>query len=342
MSRLLIDGFESGSFLGNWVVTGTAAVVSDQKKTGNYSMKVTNGQMYITTPITTTNPTIYFKLHLYLGAAIFTGTNFDFITFGNAAGPQVSVGFKSAYGRALTVTRGYLNDTILAVGAIELELYTWYLIEGKITLHGSTGIFQLKVNGVCPGTMGVDFTGNTLKQASTDFTWVRLGLCVEPSYNGTTFYMDGFVLDDTNWIGDSRVIGIAPSGAGVTTQWTPSTGNNYACVDDIPANDTDYVGINANDQVDLYSHAALPAEAYLIKSVSVIARAVKEGASTPQNLKLALNIDGDGGSPRLSNSTALSYVMQWISNIWEINPATGLAFTPAEVNATQFGIKSAA
>jgi hypothetical protein len=343
MARLLVDGFEAGAFQSNWVVNAATATVSTTyKKTGNYSFKTTNGQGFITSAIVDTNPTIYFKLHLYLIAGG-TGPNVEFISFGNAAGTQISIGIIRTTGEFLCAARGAMNGTLLARAIMEFDFSSWILIEGKITLHSSTGIVQLRVNGVAaPGQLGIDFTGNTQAQATPNITWVRLGQVTEPGYNGVIYYLDGLVLDDANWIGDSRIIGIVPNGAGLSTQWTPSTGNNYACVDDIPPNDTDYIGINANDQIDLYAHASLPAEAYIIKSIGVNARVVKEGTSTPQNVKLALSIDGDGGSPRVSNSVALSYVMQWATNLWEINPATGLAFTPAEVNAMQFGIKSAA
>ena len=109
-------------------------------------------------------------------------------------------------------------------------------------------------------------------------------------------------------------------------------------VDEVPASDTDYVATNAVDQLDTYTHTALAGAAHVL-CVQVQARAVQEGAPTPLNLKAALRsvgVDylGTNSLVPTTNYKALSYV-------WQTNPLDGSPWTPAIVNATEIGMKSA-
>jgi len=54
------------------------------------------------------------------------------------------------------------------------------------------------------------------------------------------FCIDNLIVDNAGWIGQTRIQGLAVSGAGTTTQFDPSTGSNYECVNEVPYSDTDY------------------------------------------------------------------------------------------------------
>src|SRR3990172_4107966 len=151
--------------------------------------------------------------------------------------------------------------------------------------------------------------------------------------------VDGItVLDFT---GDTRnagtaVIGLSPDGAGATTQWDPSTGSNYACVDEVPQSDTDYVSTNVNDEIDTYTLANLPT-VQSVKAVPVMAGGGKGGVSTPQNIALVARI---GGTDYPSSDHALSTAFIGHTNLWQNNPNTAAAWTESEVNSLQAGAKS--
>ena len=104
-----------------------------------------------------------------------------------------------------------------------------------------------------------------------------------------TIHFDNVVIDDAAWPGKTNIQAIRPDRSrGNSTQWTPSAGANWDCVDEVPASDADNVVTNANDQVDLYAAGNLVGTIDSVVCVQVQARAVKEGVATPQNLALGV------------------------------------------------------
>lgn len=151
-------------------------------------------------------------------------------------------------------------------------------------------------------------------------------------------HKDNIILDDANWIGDTKIQAIHPTGAGTTTQWTPSAGANYTCVDEIPAVDTDWVETNTINLTDTYASSNLTGVIDNIKCVQVQARSMKEGAPTPLNIDLVVN---SAGTDYLSTDKAVqSVTYKPIYFIWETDPATATPWLEATVNAAEIGIKS--
>ena len=58
---------------------------------------------------------------------------------------------------------------------------------------------------------------------------------------------------NNSWIGQGGVYLCPINGAGTVTGMTPSEGSNYACVDEVPASDTDYVSSADVADIDLYT-----------------------------------------------------------------------------------------
>jgi hypothetical protein len=155
---------------------------------------------------------------------------------------------------------------------------------------------------------------------------------------GTSIYVDDVIVDDSKFPGDTRIQKIAINDAGTTTQWTPSLGVNYQCVDEIPADDADYVYTNTVDQIDSYNVTSLEGEIESVKCIQVQARARKEGLAVPQNLQLGVRtnaIDYFGGAQALEDA------YKEFSELWEVNPATSNAWTKTEIDGLEIGIKSA-
>jgi hypothetical protein len=326
MGRLFIDGFEGGQF-DLWTATGSPTISTTQKKTGAYAayFENYNGNYYLTRSLGANYQTLYVKFHLYVtNTAPNAGT---ILTLLSPSGSNISLSMSNA--NRLVVYRG---GTALATGATTISANAWHLIEAKFYIADSSGIAQVKLNGLSE----IDYSGDTKNQSEAYATQVRIGAIDFNSWKG---YIDDFVVDDASWIGDTRIVGIAPSGSGASAQWTPSTGSNYACVDEIPASDTDYVATNSVDQLDTYAVGDLGAAVDTVKCVQVQARCVKEGAPTPTNLKLATRISG---TDYLSANKAVGTTAAALCNLWETSPATSAAWTLDEVNGCEIGFKSAA
>jgi len=151
---------------------------------------------------------------------------------------------------------------------------------------------------------------------------------------------DDAILTVDDWPGNVRIQGGVPNEAGSSTEWDPSTGNNFECVNEVPPSDTDFNSTNVSDELDMYGMTPL-VETYPIESILGIqlsARAKLEGTATPKDLQLAI-LSG-ATYDYSSNKQVEDDTYKWPSQVWSLNPATGKPFTPAEINSLQIGIKS--
>ncbi len=220
------------------------------------------------------------------------------------------------------------QTSLLAVSSFGVPGDTWAHLQVYYAPSTTSGIFILKINGV----EAANFTGNT-----SPWNYNVDAIELVTSGGGCQWYWDNVVVDNSSWTGVSRIAILTPSGAGNSAQWDPSTGSNYACVDEVPYSDTDYVSTNVVDEVDTYAMSDLPSEAAVVKCVQVTARARKDGASTPQNIALAVRTTG-GDYYSTDQVLQTSFVPH--NKIWENNPNSGVAWTISEVNAMEAGVKS--
>lgn len=326
MARIFIDGFESGGD-DLWDAESNATVISSAglDMDGDYCLDLNAGAEYLEKNITADDE-MYFAFLYRPTAATTSEQMLVLYSDGN-----LMIHLRRA-GNLIKVYRGLITE--LDAGTHALSINTTYLIEVRIKIADSGGRVEVKVNGVSD----IDFTGDTKESTYTQFNRVRLGNGPSASY--TTFaYFDNFIMDDAAWIGDTKIQKILPTGAGTTTGWTPSAGSNYACVDERPASDADYVSINANDTVDTYAAGDMAGSINSVKCVQVQSRTESDGAPTPTNLKLAVR---SGGTDYFSGDKAVPASPAGLCHLWENNPADAAAWEEADVNAVEIGIKSAA
>lgn len=229
--------------------------------------------------------------------------------------------------------RASRGTTQVATADAGLANNNTYRIEAYFRIHDTTGRIQVKVDGV----EYIDFTGDTKPGADTTIDRIQIG-CVGSS---STFWAhgqcDNFIIDDSEFPGDTEIRALAPGGAGAATQWTPSAGSNYACVDEIPVSDADYVSVDAVNQVDTYAMGNMAAGNKIIKCVQVQARMNKDGTPTPQNFNLAVR---SGGTNYFSADKAVPAAYASLCHLWITNPADSAAWEKADVDAMEAGVRS--
>ena len=328
MARIFIDGFESGQD-DLWDAESNATVVSSAglDMDGDYCLDLNAGSEYIQKDITADDE-MYFA---FLYRPVNDVNSEQILCAYNGATPLLHIW---RTGAAQVIKAHSSLYTLLATGTKSLGINTTYLIEVRFKVADSGGRVEVKVDGVSD----IDFTGDTKPDANTQFDKVRLG--TGPAIAYTTYaYFDNFIMDDTGWIGDTKIQAVVPNGAGTTTGWTPSAGNNWDCVDEKPASDADYVSINANDVTDTYATGNLAGTIGAIKCVQVQSRMRTDGAPTPSNLKLVVR---SGGTDYLSSNKTVPAAEKSFWNLLETDPADAAAWTEADVNAMEIGVKSAA
>lgn len=234
------------------------------------------------------------------------------------------------------VWRGTTSGTLLgtaSTGAVAANVY--FHIEIKAAIHPSAGTAVVRVNGV----QVLSLSGvNTA--ASGTAAWDNLYLW-HNFISFTADYDDLYVADGSGaapWnglLGDCRVDALVPTGAGAVTQWTPSTGANYAAVDEIPPNDdTDYVTAASTALVDTYALPDAPVAGAVILGVQHTLNAKKTDAGTCSIAAVVRSGGTNYPSAAVALSTAYAYtlVMQGVS------PVSGVAWTEAEFNGAEFGV----
>ena len=214
-----------------------------------------------------------------------------------------------------------------------LILNTWVYLELKVVI-ANAGSATLRANGEVIGT----FSGDT--QAGATATWDQVGFGQSGVGEAGGYIDDFYVCDGTgatnnDFLGDIRVQSILPSGAGNTTQMTPSAGSNYACVDEAaPNGDTDYVSETTAGEKDTYAFGNLTSTSGTIKGVQVLINARKDDAGSRSIAPVyrPVSTDYDGTTVSVSDSYA------YLREITEVSPATSAAWTIAEINGAEFGV----
>jgi len=275
---------------------------------------------------------MFVKCQLEIGIKPYSGgySKNRIISFKSGSTVLASLRRDSATGLA----NAYRGDgaTLLGSSVTSLALDNTYRLEIRYKPHGSTGVFQVKINGV----LEINFTGNTTSGATTYDTFAFETISGQTGIG----YIDNVIIDDAVWPGNTRIQAIKPLGAGSLTQWDPSAGANWQCVDEAPASEADYVSAGVVDKMDLYEPQDLSGVIGVIKCVQLQARCVKEGAPAATQLQLAVRT---GGTNYVSGSKAVATITpKPVANVWNTNPATGQPWTAGEVNALEMGIKAAA
>lgn len=232
------------------------------------------------------------------------------------------------------------NGTTLGTTSFSISSGAYCHIQFKVKIDPSTGTIDLKINN----DSKLSLTGqNTRATANSTANQIVLGNVTGVFAGGGSFTAD---YDDlvsvngtgglTSFTGDVRVQASLPSGAGTTTQLTPSAGSNFQCVDETPPNDdTDYVSSSTPGQYDTYAMGNVTPASGTVLGVGVRMRARKDDAGT-RTLAAAIRTNSNdyfGANQNISTS----YL--YYGEMWETNPNTAAAFTISEVNAIEAGAK---
>lgn len=332
MSRVFIDGFESGS-VKQWDVAGTHAYVAAAGAIpgmhGDYCLDFSalNSSTQFVHKYLPENSEYYFAFKYRP-----TGSS-GFNVLGFYYGATLLGRLRRTYDNSpFEAIRGSITE--LRSGLTPLIDDNTYLIEVRYKPHVSSGVFKVKINGITE----FEFIGNTSDGGSL-IDGVRIGYA-NAFIPYTRAYFDCFVVDNSAWIGDTRVQATKVAGVGNSAQWTPSVGNNYQCVDEVPPSEDDWVKTNTVGHLDSYATQALVGVIGTVKCVQVQALMMKEGSPTPLNVQLVLR---SGGTNYFSGNNEIpSTTSKGFSKLWATDPATGIPWTESGVNAKEIGVKAVA
>lgn len=232
------------------------------------------------------------------------------------------------------------TGTLLRTGTTPLLVNVWNHFQIKANLHLTAGNVEVRVNGKTEFT----YTGQTATATVqvTGLSWTHSAF--------QNVYDDFWICDGTDgtatqgrsnndFLGDCKVAPLLPSAAGAVTGWTPSTGANWAAVDEVPPNTTDYVSsVAASAQQDLYAMTDLPVTATTVFAMRPMYWAQKTDAGNAFIKPLIREPDGTVVS-QAALALSTSYARAQGATVYK--KSGGSVWSPADVNGMQFGQESA-
>jgi hypothetical protein len=208
----------------------------------------------------------------------------------------------------------------------------WQHLEAKVFLDDAVGTVEVRVEGI-----------PVLELSDID-TLNSTGPCTQvvsrSNHTSSSFFKEYFIKDYLLWDTAGSInndffgsVSVYPllTDADISLNWTPSTGTTgWDILDNIPPTDSIY--ISAPDPAPaaaVMSLTDLPADVTSVRGLISIVRAEKtDGGDGNLQVSLTSGANTDAGADR-PMTTAFTY---W-SDISEINPGTGVFWTPTEVDA---------
>jgi hypothetical protein len=120
----------------------------------------------------------------------------------------------------LRLIRG--GNTQLGSVSGTLQAGRWYYLEMKSVIHGSTGVAELRIDGVT----AITFTGNTQPGSATTANRLYLNPYFSNNQNGHWFafddlyWLDGSGTSNTGYLGDVRIVVLNPTAESGDTDFT--------------------------------------------------------------------------------------------------------------------------
>lgn len=359
MARIFQDGFEygqpeylasvgrAGYYGSQWywsaassssTSTGIATTGTFHSPFSSYKLKVnqaTNAAASAYCPLPSTISEGYFRCYFMIPAV---PNNANACT---VLGIQ-QTGGTAQYSVYATTTSGTLSFYVGAssVGRVAgaYTINQWHLLETYNKISASTGRWTVKIDGV----QVLDWTGN-----SGSISMGRIYVGVNQAATGY-LELDSLAANDTtgsvnnSWVGPGVIVGLRPNGAGNYSQWTPSAGDNYAAVDEVPKDDdTTYVStsgvgnIDTYDMEELVADLGVPDEATVMAvSTHIVARYETSGGNIAPMLR-----SGSSDDEGTSVAVGSSYNDAAKTQVYSISPFTSSAWTVSEVDGLEAGAR---
>lgn len=277
-------------------------------------------------------------LQLYPGPSLGQAPH---LTFRREDDGSISV-YRGGTGTIGTIpSGGTTGGTLLATSAPNVILMDqYYHVEIKAFVDDAAGTVEVRVNN----TTVLSFLGDTRNGSTALFGGVIIGFANDTDGNAAGVYIDDFyVLNgagaiNNNFIGDSRIHSILPDANGNYSELVGSDGNsvdNYLQVDENPPNTTDYNGGGTSGDQDSYNFPSLPAAVTAIRGVAQRAWAASSdtGTRAARNFVRISGVDYNGADYNVGQA----YLMY--ETLFNVSPATGVAFTVAEFNGAEWGFE---
>lgn len=217
--------------------------------------------------------------------------------------------------------------TSLGVSTATIAASVLYRLDILVDSYGAAGRVRVYINQVLYIDSGVVDVAAGGATALDRFIFY-------PQYTAssfTTYYSEVIVAtEDTRPL---SLVTLAPTTVGDSNTFTRG---GWADIDEITASDTDVTVGDTNGQLLTVHTSGLPSTTLTPRAVKVNAVAVR-GSTGPSRLGLGVR---SGGANALNTAALLDTGYGIASAAWSVNPATGAAWTVAELEALQIAFRA--
>lgn len=338
MARVLVENFGHGVIAApfSWWNESPTIIAAKPGMSSGYCLELGGGDA-VRMALPSSMSELYMAFKMWMTEVVYSYPC-NIITFLNSnftALTQINKENTSWPGRFFC-TRGN-NGTWLAT-----NMWPFYDIQRTILIEvrykpatDGTGVLVLKING----REVINYTGQNSDTAGP-VSHIHIGW-LSIAFWKSHFCISDIIIDDAGFPGLSYTTSMNPSAAGNSAQWSPSSGSNWDCVNDVPASFGDFIQEDTNDQLDLYTmgNPSFVPEQGAIKNLSVCAVNKVVGSPTANKIKMALrtNSTNYSGTAKTPGSDAAPSRVQ---EIWATNPNTSSAWTESDLDSLEAGVKA--
>ena len=236
------------------------------------------------------------------------------------------------YDSAGSTYDAYVDEVKVADGnAIVFEPNAEYYHLDIYTVVDNAGSMGCKING----QVAINYNGDTLPDgASAEIVDFRLA---KTDGGSDVFY---FRIDDLAWgtgdyPGDVRVEAIVPTADTAVDDWTPTAGDSYACVDEIPPNTSDYIYTNTNTDETELDLGDFDGADKTILAVQVIMHA-NEDTADANEIKEGVDSNGTDDTTQHIMSTVWTNYVHFMLN----NPDDDAAWEDGDIDALKVRVEA--
>jgi hypothetical protein len=316
MPLLFMESFGAKSLEALWTAAGYTALDGSLGRRSSHCCRLGNtgggGSIYRDFSATPT---------LVLGMAILLTTQQVVVSFMSGDTVVCDAIFQSG-------TVRMRDNTTTPVGSpITTSQINWNYVEFKLNVgtNDTDGSYSIRLDE------GATDSGTGQNLGHTDIDRIK----IQGDTAAFVYIDDIYLTNGTSFLGDCRVEVIAPDGIGVQTDWVPSAGDNYECVDEIPESTAEHVSSSVLDDVDLYAMSDLPVDATGV----IFGLQLHLHAKRDTNPAGVTPVVYTGSTQYPADEKTLTESWADYFSIWETNPNTAAAWTAAQINGLQCGQK---
>jgi hypothetical protein len=335
MANQWVESFDNVSTatlpLKGWVLGSTPTIVAGAARTGAQGLRCVITSQHATKAFAETDVVF---VGFSINPAVLPGSSGIIASLKSPVGlAHVSLHLNAA--GQIVVTRSTSTSTTLGTTVESIPTGVHSYIEWGVTIHDTTGIAIVRING----NEVLNLTGQDTRNSTSPISVSSLQLLCAVASNYD--FDDVYVNDDAGtahntFEGDKRVYCLSPSGNGASSDLVGSDSNstdNYLLVDETTSPSTaDYVGSAVDNDHDTYAFTDL-AGTLDVSLVQTSVYAFKSDAG----VRSFAPVIRSGGTDDVGTDRALSVAALYHQHTYEQNPVTDAPWTQAEVNAAEFG-----